>query len=193
MRFQRHVDEQQRHHVKELVETLERVVRDEDPQHLVLAGDEVALPLLRDALPKALAEKVVDVLRLDPATPEHRVLSETLEALRRHEAETDVERVQRLLDEYRAGGLAVVGLRDTRAALAAGQADHVLLAASPAALAAEHGEELAAELVTQARRTSADITFIEDAELLAPAGGVGALLRYRLTPDGPAVAAEEGP
>jgi hypothetical protein len=36
------------------------------------------------------------------------------------------------------------------------------------------------ELVTLARRTDAEITFIEDARLLEPAKGVGAMLRYRL-------------
>jgi peptide subunit release factor 1 (eRF1) len=34
-------------------------------------------------------------------------------------------------------------------------------------------------LVTRARRTGARVTFIEDPALLAPVGGVGALLRYR--------------
>jgi peptide subunit release factor 1 (eRF1) len=39
---------------------------------------------------------------------------------------------------------------------------------------------LADELVTRAKQTSAKVTFIEDAELLQPHGGVAALLRYRI-------------
>jgi peptide subunit release factor 1 (eRF1) len=39
---------------------------------------------------------------------------------------------------------------------------------------------LADELVTRAKQTSAKVTFIEDAELLQPHGGVAALLRYRV-------------
>jgi peptide subunit release factor 1 (eRF1) len=39
---------------------------------------------------------------------------------------------------------------------------------------------LADELVTKARQTAARITFIEDASLLEPYGGVAALLRFRV-------------
>ena len=39
---------------------------------------------------------------------------------------------------------------------------------------------LADTLVAKARQTSARVTFVEDAALLAEAGGVGALLRFRL-------------
>jgi peptide subunit release factor 1 (eRF1) len=40
-------------------------------------------------------------------------------------------------------------------------------------------ERTADELVAKARQTAARIHFIEDASLLAPVGGVGALLRFR--------------
>ena len=43
-----------------------------------------------------------------------------------------------------------------------------------------HVVRLADELVTRARNTGADVTFIEDASLLQPHGGVAALLRFRL-------------
>jgi peptide subunit release factor 1 (eRF1) len=44
----------------------------------------------------------------------------------------------------------------------------------------ELDESAIEELVTLARRTDAEITFIEDARLLAPARHVGAMLRYRV-------------
>jgi peptide subunit release factor 1 (eRF1) len=44
---------------------------------------------------------------------------------------------------------------------------------SPAVIVAD-------ELVTRARQISAQVTFIENAALLAEVGGVGARLRYRL-------------
>jgi hypothetical protein len=40
--------------------------------------------------------------------------------------------------------------------------------------------KLADELVTKAQQTSARVRFIEDADLLADVGGVGALLRFRI-------------
>lgn len=203
MRYQRHADNLHLLHAKEVVEALGRVVREEG-DHIVLAGDEVIISLMREQLPPALREKVIDVLWLDVRTPEDAVLKATMESLREHNTQTDAERVRRLLDEYRAGGLAVVGARDTLSALYQGQADELLLSASareirldeedfdgakakahgvPAQLLVEGREPhlLAADLlVAHARQTGARVTFVEDAALLADVGGVGALLRYRL-------------
>ena len=71
-------------------------------------------------------------------------------------------------------------LAGTRAALDNGQVHELLLVASPDRLEGADGAATANELVTKARQTDARVTFIEDAALLAEAGGVGALLRYRL-------------
>jgi peptide chain release factor subunit 1 len=186
MRYQRHVDEHYRHHVKDTIEALARLVRAEGIDHIVLAGDEVVVPLLREELTPELAGKVVDVLALDIRTPEHEVLAETLAALRQHEAESEAAKVEQFLDEYRAGGLAVAGIRDTIAALGRGQAHELLLSADPQALRAEEGApvdeppQVADRLVRMARQTDAAVILIEDPELLAPVGGVGATLRYPL-------------
>ncbi|HEX5834037.1 MAG TPA: Vms1/Ankzf1 family peptidyl-tRNA hydrolase [Pyrinomonadaceae bacterium] len=199
MRYQRHVDNYYLHHAKEVVEMLDRVVREEAAEHIILAGDEVIIPLLREHLPVHLQEKVIDILRLDIRTPEHEVLRETLEALREHNLQSDAEKVRQLLEDYRAGGLAVVGFSDTRRALEHGQVDELLLSASTREIHADgdgfaetvipldqtiSGEArhlLAADLlVTRARNTGAQVTFIEDSALLADLGGVGALLRYQL-------------
>jgi peptide subunit release factor 1 (eRF1) len=84
-----------------------------------------------------------------------------------------------------------------KAALERGQVDRLLVPATPAKSVADHAtsdvemtgpkeqrsdldESVIEELVTLARRTDAEITFVEDARLLAPAKGVGATLRYRL-------------
>ena len=204
MRYQRHANNFHLLHAREVVEVLGRVVREEGADHVILAGDEVIIPLLREQLPPRLKEKVVDVLRLDIRAPEHEVLKATMESLREHNTQTDAEKVRRLLDEYRAGGLAVVGARDTLSALYQGQADELLLSASAREIRCE-GEEfdgasakvhgvpaqlfsggaephlMAANLiVAHARQTGARVTFVEDAALLADVGGVGALLRYRL-------------
>ena len=203
MRYQRHIENANLLHAKEVVEVLARVVRDEAADHIVLGGDEVIIPLLRDQLPRHLADKVIDVLRLDIRTPEHEVLKATMEALREHNTQTDAERVRRLLDEYRASGLAVVGSRDTLTALYQGQVDELLLSASsqeivceeegieetPAKIHSKHqpavkgraSHLVAADmLVARARLSGARVTFIEDPALLSGVGGVGALLRYRL-------------
>jgi peptide subunit release factor 1 (eRF1) len=49
-----------------------RTVKDENIEHIILAGDETAvIPLLREQLPKPLEEKVIDALSLGIDTPEH--------------------------------------------------------------------------------------------------------------------------
>jgi peptide chain release factor subunit 1 len=207
MRYQRHIDQQHLKHAKEVATALERIVQDEGIQHVVIAGDEVILPLVREELSKELLEKVIDTLSLNVDTPEHEVLSATLESFRRHDSATDVDVVTRLIDEYRGDGLAVVGLHDTLAGLETGQIDELVLVAAPIGLdrnaeprpdpstptpdmapeEVARREALAGDLVARARRTGASVRFIEDVNLLWDQGGVGAFLRYRLTPDGPAV------
>ncbi len=185
-RYQRHVRNYHLNHAKEIVEALDRIVREEDIEQIVFGGDEVIIPVLREKLPEFLAQKVVDVLRLNIRTPEHEILSATIEAMREQDARDDIELVKRLFDEYRAGGLGAVGLHQTLAALENGQVDELLLSASIKEIRGDGGEDtepfMSDELVTRATQTGAEVRFIEDPALLAEAGGVGAMLRFRLEP-----------
>src|SRR5918997_312263 len=70
MRYQRHTENYHMQHAKEVVETLAQIVEKERVEHVILAGDEVIIPVLRPQLPKALEEKVIDVLSLDIRAPE---------------------------------------------------------------------------------------------------------------------------
>ncbi|MGH7321418.1 MAG: Vms1/Ankzf1 family peptidyl-tRNA hydrolase [Candidatus Rokuibacteriota bacterium] len=180
-RYQRHIENYRLHHAKEVVEALDRLVRDEGIDRIVLAGDDVLVPALRAELPKPLAGRVVGVVRLDMTTPEHEVFRATREVVRAQDAKDDAGRVGRLLDAYHGSGLGVVGVRDTLKALDRGQVDELFISASPSEV--ESGEDDAARivdrLVTRARQTAARVTFVEDPALLADVGGVGARLRYR--------------
>jgi peptide chain release factor subunit 1 len=203
-RYQRHIENFHEQHMKEVVDILDRVVREESINHIVISCDEVTKPLLMEELPKHLADKVVDVVRMDIAAPEHEVLSETLEALRAKDAETDQERVDALIGAWRGGGLAVVGAEDTLQALEMGQVEELVITADPSALGrakslpgnmapgtvdvdtSANGDvdaerfKLADSLVTGAHATAARIRFIEDASLLSDVGGVGATLRFKI-------------
>ena len=130
-RFQRHVDNFHQQHVKEVVERLDRIVRDEEIPHVLLAGDEVIVPLFREQLPAHLQEKLVDVLRLETQAPERDVLEATLEVLRQKDEEGDAAIVERLLDEVRSDGLGVIGAERTLEALQRGQVDLLLIVARP--------------------------------------------------------------
>ena len=95
----------------------------------------------------------------------------------------------------RAGGLGVAGIPDTRLALEMGQVDELLIAADPSTVRevgatdagatdadADAVSDVAEDLVERARRTDARVTFIEQTDLLSDVGGVGGLLRFRVSP-----------
>jgi peptide subunit release factor 1 (eRF1) len=210
MRFQRHADNYHMQHAKEVVEALSDIVTKDRVGHVILAGDEVIIPVLRAQLPKALEEKIVDVVSLDIRAPEAEVYEAGLEAMRNYDAQEDAQKVEYALNQYRAGGLGVVGAQDTLEALSMGQVDELLISAvmrevkgdredveilsdnevvEPTVAAADPGAAanlepdsviVADELVTRAQQTSAKVTFIEDPALLAEFGGVAATLRYRI-------------
>jgi peptide chain release factor subunit 1 len=175
-RFQRHVENMHLQHVKEVVNRLDQIVSGEGIEHVVVAGDEVIVPLLKEQLPERLSTKLVDILRLDIRSPEHEVLAATLEALRRKDEATDEAVVRDLIGDYRAGGLALLGLDPVRQALERGQVDTLVIAAEPGRVPG--ADDAANDLVTLARQTSATVRFIEDPQLLADVDGVGASLRY---------------
>ena len=175
-RYQRRADNFHKQHMKEVVDLLQRVVADEHLNHIVVACDEVARPYLMAELPKHLAEKVIDIVNVDvKSIAEHELLAETMEALRRSDAQTDAEHVQRMIGAWRAGGLAVAGIEATLRALEMRQVEELLIAARPDRVTGP-----ADELVTKAQQNGARIRFIEDDSLLADVGGVGALLRFKV-------------
>jgi len=153
---------------------------------------------LLEQMPQHLADKIIDIVRLDINAPERDVLTRTLEALRGHDAATDSERVEALIGAWRANGLGVVGPEACLEALEMGQVEELLITATPSMLkqpeslrapvapgpvevdtSAPVAEtdanqfKMADELVTKAQQTSARVRFIEDTSLLADVGGVG--------------------
>jgi peptide subunit release factor 1 (eRF1) len=63
-RYQRRNENVHSAHVKEVIETLERIVTADDIAHIIVAGDDVVVPLFKEQLPKHLEEKLIDVLSL---------------------------------------------------------------------------------------------------------------------------------
>jgi peptide subunit release factor 1 (eRF1) len=114
-----------------------------------------------------------------------------------------MEKVERLLNEYRADDLGVAGAPETLAALSNGQVEELLIAAKPESIQFDKEEvekvlklyeldeplpepldqrTVADELVRRANvLSSARVTFIEDSTRLEQLGGVGGLLRYRIS------------
>ena len=201
-RYQRRVGNAHQEHAKEVIEHLAQIVREDHVSHIILAGDSVVIPLLQEQLPQEMVP-MVEVMKLDIHASEQDVLTATLERLQEQEAKTAAEKVDRLMHQYRARGLAVVGLHETLEALANGQVEELLISS---ALEKSHPEPEEVEailvpeipdadggteseeprqasvpdlLVTKAKQTGATVTFIEDAALLESIGGVAAFLRWR--------------
>jgi peptide chain release factor subunit 1 len=133
-RYQRHIENFHVHHVKEVVDALDKIVQRENIQEIVIAGDEVVLPLLREQMPKHLQEKVVDHVRMNSNSPIEQLIGSSLDALRRAHSTDEQEKVEAAVGGFRSGGLGVVGPEDTLEALIKGQVDELLIASSLRAL-----------------------------------------------------------
>ena len=203
-RYQRRADNFHMHHIKEVVDTLDKIVREENLSQVVVSAGEQALPILREQLPKHLADMIIEIGAHEDGQSGSFV-QRTMAALREKDAETDIEKVQELMDAWRSGGLGVAGPEATLSAFQLGQVEELIITASPetlkpvqkmpddaapgdvqvatsntAAQTDESRAKLSDELITRANQTAARIRFIEDASLLADVGGVGALLRFRI-------------
>lgn len=142
-RYQRHVENYHLHHIKDVVSALEKIMLTEGLDRVIISGDPVVIPLLREQLPKTLAEKVVDELSLPSDAPEADVIAATRASILEVDAKTDREKVDAAIGAYRAGGLGVVGPDATLLALTNGQVDELLITASLTSLAGLGGTRAA--------------------------------------------------
>lgn len=163
-RFQRHIGEFHQQHAKEVVEVLEQIVQKEGINEVVIAGDDVITPLLRAEMPKSLADKVIDHVKLDMRAASGDVLKTSIDAMQKMNERTDREKVDSAVGQYRAGGLGVVGPEETLAALLKGQVEELLVTASMAQLRAiPNGNDASA--------TANDAVLTEPAVEAVSAGG----------------------
>ena len=133
-RYQRHVENYHLHHIKDVVAALEKIVLQENIDRVIISGDPVVIPLLREQLSKTLVEKVVDELTLPSDAPEADVIVASRRSLIEVDAKTDRDKVDAAIGAYRGGGLGVARPDATLLALTNGQVDELLLTASLAQL-----------------------------------------------------------
>ena len=142
-RYQRHVENYHLHHIKDVVATLEKIVAQEGIDRVIVSGDPVVIPLVREQLSKPLAEMVVDELSIPSSAAEAEVIAASRAAMVEADARTDREKVDTAIGAYRAGGLGVVGPDATLLALTNGQVDELLLTASLGSLSGLRGSRAA--------------------------------------------------
>lgn len=173
--YQRHARQVRAEFGREVAHEIEKLVQRTGATEVILAGDTVAVPILRQELLPQSARLVRDrsiPMELDAS---HDAIWEEIEPLIEHAQETYERSITgRLVEAIQADALGVAGYLPTRAALEAGQVD-VLVIAKEGGFSSEERNEL----VALAAKTSAQVEVIDHDAALDALGGVGALLRYR--------------
>ena len=206
--YQSHRRERSNQYANEIAQFVDGVMSKGGYSHLILAGTPKMTTLLRTALPKRLASKLIDVV---PASANDRtsdVVAATLASFIEEEQQESLAAVERLQKEICRHGLAVTGARASLHALKCRQVDLLVMAtefvpelawicagcdttevqqARPAVCpncgsAKTHELDVKEELVRLAELAGCGIEIVHDSEILMSMGGVGCLLRF-LSPD----------
>ncbi len=206
IRYQARIDDHIRRNAREVAERLADLVqRNGQIGFVILAGDEPFLSDVRNVLPPAVVEKVVDVERIPMEVGAQEILRRTVQVVRDVEARQSRELAATVIDRFRSGGLAVAGLEPTIEALNQGQIDVLLLAESfedgagwqcaecrvlgitPVPKACPFCQapvpetvDLREAMVRRAERIGRHVEIVEAHAELEALDGVGALLRFRL-------------
>ena len=200
MRMQRHVDDHRIKHVRRVADALFRLWQRSSFEHLILAGPADARRDLERELHDYLRQRVRAqmILPITAATDEVRTRSVAVE----EELEREAERAwsERIATAAGAGGLGVVGLEATLAALAEARVRDLVVAidlsapggecdscgrlastAGPCPACGTRMREVADVVeagVAQAYRQRCRVETLVDEEAVSPLGGIGALLRF---------------
>jgi hypothetical protein len=172
------VDEHRLEFARTAAERIERAMRREGADVLVLAGDQdVGVPLLRSKLPKRIADQVRTQLSLMVRASWADIEAALMPALDDVRAQDARDAADTLMDEVGEQDLGVAGVERTREALERGQVLQLLISEDVPV-----NDEDLVELVRLAYATDAVVRWVPRHPRLAE-HGVGALLRFRIDPD----------
>ncbi len=160
--------------IKDKIRILEQVISAGGHTHLILAGSPQRTSRLKKALPKRLAERLVDTVVIGERAEIGSVVEATLAAFIDQEQKESLAAVEMLQRQINTNGLAVVGSEATLEALKRGQADMLVLAKE------FYEGEIKEKLVKLAVRHGIKIETVSGSHVLNQYGGVGCLLRYLL-------------
>lgn len=200
MRFQRHRETELRRFLDEVIDRLERLVREEDVEQVFIAGSGQVKDQLANRLPPQLADRVTAVEAVDlDEDPSEGLLAGFVELSLEQEAESSLQAVDALRAGLKRGELATTDPFEVARAARDGRVDLlvVLEGHHPAGAKCEEHEtvfeqgdrcecgasgtpvDLANEAVEDVAGADGRVEFVEgEVPVLAKAGGVGALLRW---------------
>lgn len=185
MRYQRRRAKEVERFAGEVASRAEEIFAAEGVDRLLLAGRDRMVAAVEEELPAAWRERVIASVRWDLDGSEDELLAKIRPALEEAEREEEAELLRRYAGEMRRGGLAVAGAEAAERALQMGAVDTVLVG-KDFYHAAPGAPEVVEKLASLAEVTGAHVEFVAGAEddALARGGHVGALLRYRINPEG---------
>lgn len=202
MRYERHVGYVLRLHLQELGATLQKVMTEHDAQYLVIAANDSIKGPIRQELPQAVLDKLVDHIAGRQLYDAEQLFAELEPKMREIEDQQEQALVERLHTQLASkGGLAFEGAGKVAEALLKGQVDTLLISPNLEGEASESlttgmlrvgrrdkdpidGSnmmpiELREGLVLHTLRQGGKVEFISADNALEEHGGVAALLRYR--------------
>lgn len=202
--YQSHHREPNHEFTNEVVEFVDEVMSTGGYAHLILAGTPKMTALLRQALPKRLATKLIDIVPASVNDRTRDVVAATLESFVEEEQQESLAAVEKLQEEICSHGLAVAGSRASLHALRDRQVDMLVMATEyqpePAWMCAAcdmiglqqplpakcpccgsprtHALDLKEELARLAELAGCGVEIVHDSDSLMRLGGVGCLLRF---------------
>lgn len=114
--------------VREKIAVLEQLMRAGGHTHLILAGDPEITGRVRHALPKDVADKLVDIIPTTVRDQQADVVMATLSSFIEHEEQESRSVAEHLIEGLRSQNLAVAGSADTLDALRWGEVDTLVMA-----------------------------------------------------------------
>jgi protein required for attachment to host cells/Trp operon repressor len=202
--YQDHRRERTRQFVNDQVRSLERLLLETGYEHLILAGNPRVTATVRKALPKNIAEKVIDCVPASRMDDVSDIVASTLETFLAHEEMESQAVADRLITQLQTHGLAVAGAAASIEAVKSGQADILVIVqgydpgrawecqgcgrfslalprpgACPNCRSRRVREfDLRGEMARIAELRRVAIEVVEHSDALMSLGGVGCLLRY---------------
>ena len=202
--FQDHRRERGKQFLREQIRIADHLMSAGGYGHLIVAGAARMTAEIRQALPKHMKAKLVDVVAANANDRISDVVAATVQSFLDHEETESLEVVEQLLMQIHLHGLAVAGANACTLALRAGQADTLVMAkdyesdaawlcpmcgslvtqanapeACPRCASAPVRQfDNKEEMVRLAQQTGCHVEVVEHSDALMQLGGVGCLLRY---------------
>jgi len=201
-RIERHIEDHVHRHLKRAADAAYDLFQRRKFDRLILGGRPEVLADFEKVLHSYLKERIAARVNVDASISLDEAFKKTMEVHRQVEERSDKELVRKLIEQARAGGLGVLGLRATLGALRRNQVHTLVLemdyvekgvvcdacgfigtdektcpacGGTPRPVA-----DVVEEAIREALRHDAKVAHVGPATGLADAGRIGAVLRYSL-------------